>query len=331
MDSTSTRDTDLIGCLTEPSLQLSIRLRKPARQTADPSRVVLFVHGATLASYLWDVPRPGLSWLDHVSERGWFAGAIDIRGYGASSKPAALTGDPLDHPPYARASEAIQDIDSAVEYLRARTGAARVHLVGGSWGSITTSLYATTIGREKIERLVLYAPIFADRNPEWLEMIADPRQPSRPNPNLGAYRWVTEAASRKRWDDEIPVADKSLWRDEATFRALIDEALSLDPQGSARPEPAFRAPNGTLLDLFEAFNERPLWVPGDLEIPTLLIRGDADPTSTHDDASRLFEAIASPLKRYVVIGNGAHFVIAERNARQVFDEVQLFLDTPAHG
>lgn len=320
------RQTVTIASRQQPGLKLALRCRQLAATPPDPDRVVLFVHGATLASYIWDVPRPGHSCLDHIAQRGWSAYALDIRGYGGSGKTADMTADPLDNPPYARAAEAIDDIDDAVDYLRETTGAERIHLVGGSWGSLTTAIYATTLGRDKLTGLVLYAPIYSARNEEWLAMIRDPEDHGRPNPRLGAYRWITEAASRQRWDNEIPVADKTSWRDEATFRALMEEALRLDPEGSARPEPAFRAPNGTLLDLFEAFNERPLWDPRALEIPTLLIRGDADTTSSHADASGLFDAIASPLKRYVVVGNGAHFVMAERNAWQVFDELQLFLD-----
>lgn len=320
------RDLVTVTVPDEPSVALNIRVRRIAGRETNPDRLVLFVHGATLASYLWDVARPGLSMLDHVAARGWFVAALDIRGYGASSKPAAMTGDPLDHPPFAPASVAIRDIDAAVDHLRARTGAKRIKLIGGSWGSITTALYTTTIGREKVEKLVLYAPVFAPRNPARVEALRDPADHDRPNPGLGAYRWVTESELRQRWDNEIPVADKAAWRDEETFRAIMDEAFRLDPEGARRPEPAFRAPNGVLTDIFEAFSGRPLWRPSDLHVPTLLIRGDADPTSTHEDTSHLFAAISSPVKRYVLVGNGAHFVVAERNALQVFEEVSLFLE-----
>ena len=159
-------------------------------------------------------------------------------------------------------------------------------------------------------------------------MIADPADPTRPNPALGSCRWVTEADARARWDAEIPLEDKTLWRDEACFRALLDDAFAADPRARERDPPAFRAPNGTLLDLFEAFSRRPLYDPAKIAIPTLLVRGDADPTSTRSDATNLFDRLASRVKRYVEIGNGAHFVSAERNAWQVFDEVTGFLGGP---
>ena len=310
----------------EPGLALHVRERRPPEQPVGAAdRAALFVHGATFASGLWDIQVPGrkgrTSFLDAAAAAGLAAYALDIRGYGRSSAPALETSSV----PYARAEAAVRDIDRVADFIRAREGLARICLVGGSWGTITGGLYATTLGRGKLERLVLYAPIFAEPNTDWLAMIADPADPARPSPALGPCRWVTEADARDRWDAEIAFEDKTLWRDEACFRALLDDAFEADPRTREHDPPAFRAPNGTLLDLFEAFSRRPLYDPAKIAIPTLLIRGDADPTSTRSDATGLFDRLASPVKRYVEIGNGAHFVSAERNAWQVFDEVTGFI------
>ena len=306
----------------EPGLELHLRERRPA--ALDPGRAgraLLCVHGATFASGLWDLQVPGMSLLDAAAAAGLPAYALDIRGYGRSHSARLET----QTTPYARAEEAIRDIDLAVEFLRAREGLERVCLLGGSWGSITGGLYASDLGRGKLERLVLFAPIFSDWNADWLEMIADPAAPSRPNPALGACRRVTEAEARRRWDKEIPVADKTAWRDEAAVRALLDDAFAADPQARDGEDSAFRAPNGCLLDLFEAFNRRPLYEPEALQVPALLLRGAADPTSTRRDAAGLFDRLGSPLKRYLEIGRSSHFASAERNAWQVFNATLGFL------
>lgn len=282
---------------------------------------MLFVHGATLASVLWDVRLPGMSFLDAAASAGLAAYTVDIRGYGRSQSAVM----PNQTEPYARAADAVRDIDCAVDFIRDREGVDRVALVGGSWGSITSGLYTATVGQRKLDRLVLYAPIFSDTNAEWLDMIADPGDPSRPNPDLRPCRRVTEADLRRRWDAEIPFEDKEIWRPEPAFRALVDDSLDADPTSSDTDPPSFRAPNGTLIDLFEAFNRRPLYQPEAITIPTLLIRGAADPTSSRADAAGLFDRLGSPVKRYVEIGNGAHFVSAEVNGWQVFDEVIGFL------
>lgn len=307
---------------------LNLFIRKLVPRKADTDRPVLFVHGATLASYLWDINLAGHSWMEHFALKGRTAHAVDIRGYGGSSKPLPMEEDPKAAQPVARASEAIQDINDAVEYLLKTTGYNRVDLVGGSWGSITSGMYAAGPGRDKVHRLILYAPIFTTPNQEWLDMLADPEEPMRLNSNLGSYRWVTEQDIRTRWDKEIPITDKEDWRSEDCFQAIIREALYWDDKSKSQSPPAFRVPNGTLVDLFEVFSSRPLYEPENIKAPTLLIRGADDPTATDPDARALFDRLGSHIKRYVVVGHGSHFFVAEKNRWQLFSESWCFLSQP---
>ena len=254
-----------------------------------------------------------------VPAAGFAAYALDIRGYGLSRSTVLETATV----PYARASDAIRDIDDAVDFICARHGVEGLHVVGGSWGSITTALYASTIGANRVGRLVLYAPIFAESNEGWLDLLADPKDPSRLNPAFGATRPITESTTRARWDAEMP--ENARWRDEAVFQALVQSSLADDPQSDGQDPPAFRAPNGTFVDLWEAFNARPLYNPAAITCPTLLIRGGADPTSTRTDALGLFDRLGIADREYVEIASGAHFVSAERRAPVVFDTVNGFL------
>ncbi|MGD9862980.1 MAG: alpha/beta hydrolase [Pseudodonghicola sp.] len=303
----------------EPGLRLHLRAHGDA--AARPP--VLFVHGATYASRLYDIPHPGASWLAATAEAGFAAYALDIRGYGLSRSAAMERAGA----PYARATDAIRDIDDAVRWICARHGVAQLRLLGGSWGSITTALYAATIGAARVSRLLLYAPIYAERNTGWLSMLADPADPTRLNPGFGAARLVTEAATRARWDAEIPPGCD--WRDEAVFQAIVQSSLADDPGATDHSPPAFRAPNGTFVDLWEAFSGRPLYDPAAIRCPVLLLRGGADPTSTRSDALRLFDRLGAAEREYVEIANGAHFVSAERRAPQVFRAATAFLAPPA--
>ena len=299
----------------EPGMSLHIRAHED-----DPTRLpVLFVHGATYASRLYDIPHRGASWLRATADAGFAAYALDIRGYGKSRSSVMERATA----PYARASDAIQDIDDAITWICARHGVETIGLIGGSWGSITTALYTSTIGIGRVERLVLYAPIYAEHNPGWHKILADPRDPSRLNPTIGAARLVSEAATRARWDAEMPKG--ASWRDEAVFQALVQSSMADDPQAENHQPVAFRAPNGTFVDLWEAFNARPLYNPAKVSCPTLLLRGSADPTSTRSDALSLFDRLGAEEKEYLVIANGAHFVSAERRAPEVFRAVSNFL------
>lgn len=309
-----------------PAGRLSLRHR-PAQPGLQPREPILFVHGATLASDLYDVPYPGASWMAAAAAAGRDAYAVDLRGYGRSERPAHFDAPPERHPPYARAAEVVRDIDAAVEAIRAETGRTRIDLVGGSWGSITCARYAGTLGREKVARLILFAPIHAEWNEGWLAICGAPGDPATPNPDLGAYRWVGEAGVRRRWDAEIPVGDKTLWRPEPLFRALIDSALSADPAAETRSPPAFRVPNGTLLDLHGAFSGVPQYEAGAIAAPTLLIRGDADPTSTAGDMARLYAALRTPVRHAATVAGASHFAVAERAGPQVFAIAEGFLSS----
>ena len=199
----------------------------------------------------------------------------------------------------------------------------QIGLVGGSWGSITTAMFASGPSGANVAALVLYAPIFAETNNAWLSFLSDPSDARTLNRSFRGARSVCEASTRARWDAEIPTGED--WRDEAVFQALVQSSLSDDPKAAQRDPHSFLAPNGTLLDLWEAFNARPLYDPLRIDCPTLLIRGGADTTSTRSDALALFDRLAATHKRYAELANGAHFASAERLGPQVFSIANAFL------
>src|SRR5258708_10044640 len=86
---------------------------------------------------------------------------------------------------------------------------------------------------------------------------------------------------------------------------------ALDPHASSRLPPAFRCPNGPLADIARIFEGQPLYDPAKLTMPTLLVRGDDDTTSTHSAAVRLLDEIASPHKRYCMVAPGSHSLCIE--------------------
>ena len=302
-----------VASSTEPGLRLFLRAHgdNPARPP------VLFVHGATHGSRLYDIPHPGASWLAATAAAGFAAYGIDLRGYGRSVWPGLETA----RGPIARASEVIHDIDDAMRWIAARHGVQQVALVGGSWGSVTTAIYAGAQGQGRVARLVLYAPIYAERNDTWIAELQDPTAPGTLNPALGPFRRVTAAQTGARWDAELPPGAD--WRDVSVFDRLMAATLADEPDGGASG--SFRAPNGTLVDLWDCFNGRPLSTPAAISCPTLLIRGGADTTSTRSDALALLDRLGTPNRGYVEIAAGSHFLTAERSAPQVFALVNAFL------
>jgi alpha-beta hydrolase superfamily lysophospholipase len=172
---------------------------------------------------------------------------------------------------------------------------------------------------------VLYAPLYAEVNPLWLDRITCPHDDTRLNPSIGAYRLITKADLVGRWNGDLPTADPSLYRESGVPELVFEVFSALDPRARSRSVPAFRCPSGPLADLVSVFNGRPLYDPHKLSMPTLLIRGSDDTTSTNTDARRLLADIASPEKSYCVIAPGSHFLILERNRSELYQRLDAFL------
>jgi pimeloyl-ACP methyl ester carboxylesterase len=305
----------------EADATLYLRERLPAG--ADPKlleKAVLFVHGATYPGITFDLEIDGYDWMTQVATAGFAAYALDLRGYGRSTRPAAMADPPEKNAPFSRAKDAAADVGDAVEFILDRTGADRVDLVGWSWGTVITGMYAAEHG-DKVDKLVLYAPIYSLENPDGKAWLADPGNQGQLK-QLGAYRTVGFEQTGERWASQIVPEDKSQWRDEEVLQTWFDALLATEPAGAE----VVRAPNGVLVDLWEVFHARPLYDAGRIEVPTLVIRGDADGDSTHEDAFGLFEALGAQDKQYVVIGNATHFLSLEKRAPMLIREVQAFLE-----
>lgn len=284
---------------------------------------VLLVHGATLGASLFDVPRAGYSLMAWLAERGRAVYAVDIRGFGNSTGGRVMDADVGAHPPFARADEAVSDIGAAVELILARERREAVDLVGFSWGTITSARYAAGAPR-RVARLALYAPLYGETNPLWLDRIADPQAPRRLNPRIGAYRLVTQAELISRWNGDLPTDDPYLYREGGIAELIFDVFAGLDPHSRSHEPPAFRCPAGPFADLVSVFNGHPIFDAGKLTMPTLLVRGSDDTTSTDSDARRLLAAIASRQKSYRVITPGSHFLIMERNRSELYQRLHDF-------
>jgi len=84
----------------DAGIELHLRNKHPAAQDKFlAERIVLFVHGATFpSSSTFDVDLPGGSWMDYVAQRGYDVYALDIRGYGGSTRPSRKAGRPRTPP-----------------------------------------------------------------------------------------------------------------------------------------------------------------------------------------------------------------------------------------
>jgi pimeloyl-ACP methyl ester carboxylesterase len=305
----------------DPGIELYVRNKHPEGVTKfGPEKVVLFVHGATYCSEsVFDLPLNNLSWMDYIAQRGWDVYIMDLRGYGRSTRPPEMSKPAAENPPIVNTDVAVKDVAAVVDHILARRGIERLNLLGHSWGTTIMGGY-TAQNNSKVERLVLYGPIWLVKNPPATGGAG----------TLGAYRAVNKEEARKRMVRGVPDEKQQKIFPDAWFDAWWEEAVKPDPVGSAQNPPVVRAPNGIIEDFQKYWmSGKPYYDPANITVPTLLILGDWDADTPPYMAQEVFPNLKNaPVKRMVMIGEGTHWVYIEMNRQQLFREVQLFLEEP---
>lgn len=305
-----------------PGIALYLRNKRPADlRSFSAQRTLLYVHGATYPSETaFDLPLEGMSWMDYVACHGWDVYLVDVRGYGRSSRPPEMDQPAEHNAPIVDTSVALRDVSSAVGHVLARRRLERLNLLGWSWGTSIMATYAAA-NPDKVQRLVLYAPLWLRQTPSLIGSDGP----------LGAYRQVSREQARKRWLAGVPADRQADLIPQGWFEAWADATWATDPAAGKWNPPMLRAPNGVVKDVREYWAaQRPYYDPRAIRAPTLLVHGEWDQDTPGYMAQAIFGLLENaPWKRLVVIGEGTHTVIMERNRMQLLREVQLFLDEPA--
>jgi pimeloyl-ACP methyl ester carboxylesterase len=308
----------------DPGIDIYVRNKRPADMTAfRPARTVLFVHGATYPAHAtFDLAIDGFSWMDYIAARGYDVYLLDIRGYGRSTRPAEMAQQPDLNPPIVRTATAVKDIGAVVDFIRKRRGIPRLVLLGWSWGTFSTPTYAAA-DADKVERLVLYAPIWIGQTGRLVQSLAA---------KLGAYRTVTREQARERWYAGVPEEKKATLIPAGIFDAWWAATLASDPDGAKRDPPVIRAPNGVVQDCVETWwAGKPYYDPAKVAVPALLVTAAWDNDVPAHMARTLLPLLKnSPGTRLVELPEGTHSIMMEANRVQLFEAVQTFLDEGAN-
>jgi pimeloyl-ACP methyl ester carboxylesterase len=276
-------------------------------------RIVLFVHGATFPSTVaFDFAMPGGSWMRQLAEHGFDVYALDIRGYGDSTRPRALDAPPQANAPFATTADAARDIATAVEHILKRRRAAALNLVGWSWGTTTTASFAA-VQPDKVRRLVLVSPV-------WL--------PMQPPKYQGAWRASTHDGTRAFMTGGIPpdrVADIS---PADQFERWWAATLATDPAGARRSPPILRSPNGVMQDFNDIWGAgRAAYDPAAIRPPTLLLVGEWDVVTPPTMALALYPKLVNAAdRRLVLMSEATHFMALEKHRARLFRTVEDFLE-----
>jgi pimeloyl-ACP methyl ester carboxylesterase len=304
----------------DTGIEIYVRNKRPADlKTFRPERTVLYVHGATYPAHsAFDLKLDGLSWMEYIASRGYDVYLLDLRGYGKSTRPKEMAQEASANGPIVRGDVAVRDIGTVVDHILARRKIARLNLIGWSWGSTLMATY-TTQNPGKVQRLTLYAP-------PWIRQTASLVQ-AGPGP-LGAYRTVRRDQALGRWLTGVPEDKKATLIPAGWFDAWADATFASDPEGAKMSPPVLRAPNGVVQDGAEFHGAgKGYYDPAKITVPTLLVLGEWDRDTPPYMAQTLFPLMVnSPGKRLVMLPEGTHTIIMEKNRMELFRVVQSFLD-----
>jgi len=313
----------------DPGVSIFVREVKPAgREPIGPA--LILVHGARVPGVAsFDLPVPGGSLAADLAAAGFRVLVIDVRGYGRSTRPAAMSEPPTAHPPLVRSDEVVRDLDAVVAWAQARTGARAVALFGWATGGHWCGMYAA-LHPERVSHLVMLNTLYgADAPHPLIGRGSDLDDPAHPGAfrvaAVGAYRFSTAASLLAPWEAnrrESPVA-----------AAYAEAALASDPTSTTRNPPSLRAPTGALEDSFYQASGRQLWDASFIRAATLVVRGERDFWSRPEDVARLEAHLTHAARvRVVRLPNATHFVHLDRpeNGRaQLLKDVLAFLQAPA--
>ncbi|MEQ9502600.1 MAG: alpha/beta fold hydrolase [Deltaproteobacteria bacterium] len=264
----------------------------------EPKRgAIVFTHGAGSAgSATWDLDVDDYSMMRRLARAGFDTYAVDMRGYGGSTMPAAMNAPADKNAPVSRAADVQPDLSAAIQLAKRESGVERVMLFGWSWGCVVASLYASQ-HPDDVERLLLFAPVY------------DRRWPKR---HITDRAWRTEKR-QLFFDYHDPKRE-----DRRVLEAHVD-ALFRFTKGDA-----LRLPNGPYRDLYG--EDAPVYDAKKIRAHTWIVRGENDRASLDAHAHRLFEHLENAAsKRYVVLGGTGHFTFRTHAYRALQDvAVELF-------
>jgi len=296
----------------DDDLKLYLRNKHPADYYSGKSdRTILLLHGALFpGSSTFDLAIDGVSWMDWLAKRGFDVYALDVRGYGKSSRPAAMKQENGANP-IVDTTVAVRDVSKAVDFIASRRSLDKLSIVGWSWGASLAGLYANE-APSRIDRLVLLAP-------QWLRDVA----PNAEMPKPTTWRSIPYSVLRDRLlEGEGPKMHPS------TIDAWLNALKASDPDGASQNPPVLKVPGGAYGDMVRHWTaNHPLWSPDHIHAPVLIIQGDGDTDITPDMSLSVFALLTnSPARRFLLMGDANHPMMLEKNRQQLFRVIQAFMD-----
>jgi pimeloyl-ACP methyl ester carboxylesterase len=298
-------------------LQASTILR--AASVAD--RVVLFVHGAgTPAEVAFDVPHQDYSWMAYLAQAGFDVFAMDMTGYGRSTRPTAMNDlcnlareqqtafvpnllPAPCAPSYPRQMTTIasdwNDINTVVDYIRALRHVNKINLVAWSLGGPRAAGYAAQHS-EKLQKIVLLAPAYTRALPANAPMQLPAEGP--------AMNTQSREEFNANWDRQVGCQDQY---DQAVSESVWSEMIKSDPVGATWSPGVRRAPQVTTW----GWNAE---IVAKTQFPMLMVSGEHDKQIPSERVRELYADIPTHQKVFIDLACSSHNAMWETNHLLLF-------------
>ena len=274
------------------------------RNVANDGRVLLLIHGYSVPGQVaFDTDHQNCSLMRHLARAGWDTFALDLEGFGSSTRPPIMD-DPAALPNSKapiRGDVMVSDVERVVEFINALRGTQKVHLLGWSQGATLEAPRFAIEHPQKVAKLVLVGT--RDDDPKSMEE-------RRKSAAEGEAQKVRHSAQTpQRW---AALGTKEDWLVPGCLDAVAQAYLASDPKSGELGGVA-RVPAGRQSDLDLS---RPHFEAARITVPTLVIRGDADTYATRENNQRLVAALGSTAKEFVEIPGAGHFLHFEKTNAQ---------------
>lgn len=284
------------------------------RTAGKDNKVLLFLHGGTFPGYVaFDLDYENVSMMRHFAKLGWDTFALDLEGYGQSTRPPIM--DEPDQYPASKApinlEVTVDDVGRTVDFIRDLRGVDKVHLLGWSTGAMAEAPLYAIQQPDKVAKLILYASNYLGKGKS-----AEQRQQEDAKHEAEKNRYGTPT-DLERW---VKLGTKEDYLIPGAFEAYGQAHLASDPK-SAELGGRVRAPWGRFIGWPE-----PLFDAGSIKVPTLVIRGDSDTLASREDNKQLVEDLGSAVKQYVEIEQAGHLIQFERNNTALYRSIATFLE-----
>ncbi|WP_186647759.1 alpha/beta fold hydrolase [Fluviispira vulneris] len=258
---------------------------------------------------------PAVSFMDELAKAGLDVFSVDFEGMGKSTYPKEMEIYPPPEGVYPlQSKDAIKQLSVIIDYITKLKNVEKVSLIGWSFGSIVAAEYAS-INHKNVDKLVLTGAMHSFSLPLFTKPFADKN--NQFNAKLGAYQNIPWEAIYSHW--KMMMQEKDLVTQD-TINSIEKVYRNLDSK--SRVPGSIRRVMGPMKDLFEVWNERPVYEISKIIQPTLVINGDQD---LFADKNLFKKLTGVKFKKEIIIKNATHWIIYENNRKKYIDAIVSFL------